>query len=47
MIQAEVCCADRSLDEHRVILGCSDGSIILYDVERKITQMMKTSLVSL
>lgn len=46
MLAAEVCCTDRSTDEERVVIGSGDGSIVLYDTQRKITQITKTELVS-
>ena len=39
MFLAGVRCTDRSEAEDRIIIGCTDASIVLYDVDRKITQM--------
>src|SRR6218665_1668363 len=42
---ANVTCTDWSSTEDHVLLGCSDGSIVLYDSYRKITQSAKCALV--
>ena len=39
-------CSGRNLVEDKVLVGCEDGTLVLYDEVRKVTQMTSTHLVS-
>ncbi len=39
-------CAERNLAEDKVLIGCEDGTLVLYDEIKKVTQMTNTKLVS-
>lgn len=44
-LQTQVCCHSISPDEEKLILGCIDGSLILFDDGRGITRLVKTSFI--
>ena len=41
-----VLCHCRNLTENKVLLGCEDGTIVLYDEDKKVTQMTSAAVVS-
>ena len=45
-LKSNVLCYDRNLTEDKVLLGCEDKSLVLFDGYRKITQMTTMNLVS-
>ena len=40
-----VVCQERSPAEDKVLMGCEDGSVVLYDEYRKLTQMTSAAFV--
>ena len=42
----KVVCQGRSYTEEKVLLGCDDGSLALYDEYKKVTQMTHMKIVS-
>lgn len=46
-LQTQVCCHSYSPDHEKLMLGCIDGSIVLFDEGRGITHLVKAAFVSL
>lgn len=44
-LPAQVCCEARSPDGERLLLGCSDGSTVIFDEMRGITHMVRAAFV--
>ncbi|CAO1398737.1 unnamed protein product [Diamesa hyperborea] len=44
-LQMEVCCSEFSPDHEKLIMGCIDGSIVLFDEGRGITYLVKASFI--
>ena len=45
-LQTQVCCHAFSPDNEKLMLGCIDGSVILFDEGRGITHLVKAAFVS-
>ncbi|XP_067009691.2 WD repeat-containing and planar cell polarity effector protein fritz [Anabrus simplex] len=45
-LQTQVCCHSFSPDEEKLLLGCIDGSLVLFDEGRGITHLVKASFIS-
>lgn len=45
-LQSQVCCHSFSPDNEKLMLGCIDGSVILFDEGRGITHLIKAAFVS-
>lgn len=45
-LQSQVCCHSFSPDNEKLMLGCIDGSVILFDESRGITHSIKAAFVS-
>lgn len=45
-LQSQVCCHAFSPDNEKLMLGCIDGSVILFDEGRGITHLIKAAFVS-
>lgn len=45
-LQTQVCCHGFSPDEEKLLLGCIDGSLVLFDEGRGITHLVKAAFVS-
>jgi WD repeat-containing and planar cell polarity effector protein len=46
-IQTQICCSAYSPDQEKLLVGCIDGSILLFDSERGVTHMVKAAFVSI
>jgi hypothetical protein len=46
-LQTQVCCHGFSPDEQKLLLGCIDGSLVLFDEGRGITHLVKAAFVRL
>jgi len=44
-LQTQVCCHGFSPDEEKLLLGCIDGSLVLFDEGRGITHLVKAAFV--
>lgn len=44
-LQAQVCCHSFSPDNEKLMLGCIDGSVVLFDEGRSITHLIKAAFV--
>lgn len=45
-LQTQVCCHSFSPDHEKLMLGCIDGSVLLFDEGRGITHLVKAAFVS-
>lgn len=45
-LQSQVCCHSFSPDNEKLMLGCIDGSVVLFDEGRGITHLIKAAFVS-
>lgn len=45
-LQTQVCCNAFSPDHEKLMLGCIDGSVVLFDEGRGITHLVKAAFVS-
>ncbi|KDR08346.1 WD repeat-containing and planar cell polarity effector protein fritz [Zootermopsis nevadensis] len=45
-LQTQVCCHGFSPDEQKLLLGCIDGSLVLFDEGRGITHLVKAAFIS-
>lgn len=45
-LQTQVCCHSYSPDDEKLMLGCIDGSLVLFDDGRGITHLVKAAFVS-
>ncbi|PSN33632.1 hypothetical protein C0J52_14255, partial [Blattella germanica] len=45
-LQTQVCCHGFSPDEEKLLLGCIDGSLVLFDEGRGITHLVKAAFIS-
>ncbi|XP_063240270.1 WD repeat-containing and planar cell polarity effector protein fritz [Bacillus rossius redtenbacheri] len=45
-LQTQVCCHGYSPDEEKLLLGCIDGSLVLFDEGRGITHLVKAAFIS-
>lgn len=45
-LQTHVCCLAFSHDDAKLLLGCIDGSLILFDEGRGATHLVKAAFVS-
>jgi len=43
-LKSEIVCQGRACTEDRVLLGCQDSSLVLFDENRKVTQLTKAAL---
>lgn len=46
-LQTQVCCHSFSPDNEKLMLGCIDGSVVLFDEGRGITHLIKAAFVSI
>lgn len=46
-LQTQVCCHSFSPDNEKLILGCIDGSVVIFDESRGITHLVKAAFVRL
>lgn len=46
-LQTQVCCHSFSPDNEKLMLGCIDGSIVLFDEGRGITHLVKAAFVNI
>lgn len=46
-LQSQVCCHSFSPDNEKLMLGCIDGSMVLFDEGRGITHLIKAAFVSI
>lgn len=44
-LQTQVCCHSFSPDNEKLMLGCIDGSVVLFDEGRGITHLIKAAFV--
>lgn len=44
-LQTEICCCTFSPDNEKIIMGCIDGSIVLFDETRGTTYLVKSSFI--
>lgn len=44
-LQSQVCCHSFSTDTEKLMLGCIDGSVVIFDVNRGITHLVKAAFV--
>lgn len=45
-LQSQVCCTSLSPDNEKLMLGCIDGSVVIFDESRGITHLVKAAFVS-
>lgn len=45
-LQTQVCCQSLSPDNEKLMLGCIDGSVVIFDEGRGITHLVKAAFVS-
>lgn len=45
-LQTQVCCQSFSPDNDKLILGCIDGSVVIFDERRGITHLVRAAFVS-
>lgn len=45
-LQTQVCCHSFSPDEEKLLLGCIDGSLVLFDEGRGVTHTVKAAFIS-
>lgn len=46
-LQTQVCCQSLSPDNEKLMLGCIDGSVVIFDEGRGITHLVKAAFVSI
>lgn len=46
-LQSQVCCNSLSPDNEKLMLGCIDGSVVIFDENRGITHLVKAAFVSM
>ncbi|KAL4238300.1 hypothetical protein ACF0H5_003012 [Mactra antiquata] len=44
-LKSMVTCESRNPGEDKILLGCADGSLVIYDENKKITQMTRAGLI--
>lgn len=44
-LQSQVCCNSLSPDNEKLMLGCIDGSVVIFDENRGITHLVKAAFV--
>lgn len=44
-LQSQVCCQSYSPDQEKLMLGCIDGSVCLFDAQRAVTHMVRAGFI--
>lgn len=44
-LQSQVCCQSYSPDQEKLMLGCIDGSVCLFDAQRGVTHMVRAGFI--